>query len=60
VLIDYDFRIGRSHFRGKGWLCLIALVMMLISRTAAIWILVIPAKPAGILAFGLIHRLLGI
>jgi hypothetical protein len=19
VLIDYDFRIGRSHFRGKGW-----------------------------------------
>jgi hypothetical protein len=33
VLIDYDFRIGGSHFRGKGWRGLIALVIMLISRT---------------------------
>ena len=24
VLIDYDFRIGGSHFRGKGWRGLIA------------------------------------
>jgi hypothetical protein len=46
VLIDYDFRIGRSHFRGKGWRGLIALVMMLIFFTAAIGILAIPAKPA--------------
>jgi hypothetical protein len=59
-LIDYDFRTGGSHFRGKGWRGLIALVMMLISRTAAIWILVIPVKPPGILAFGFVHRLLGI
>jgi hypothetical protein len=59
VLIDYDFRIGRSHFRGKGWRGLIALVMMLISRTAAIWTLVIPVKPVGILAFGLLYGLLG-
>jgi hypothetical protein len=27
VLIDYDFRSGRSHFRGKGWRGLIALAM---------------------------------
>ena len=60
VLIDYDFRIGRSHFRGTGWRGLIALVMMLIFFTAAIWILAIPAKPAGMLGFGLLHRLLGI
>ena len=37
VLIDYDFRIGRSHFRGKGWGSLIALAMVLIFFTAIVY-----------------------
>jgi hypothetical protein len=37
VLIDYDFRIGGSHFRGKGWGSLIALAMVLIFFTAIVY-----------------------
>ena len=37
VLIDYDFRIGRSHFRGKGWGSLIALAMVLTFLTAIVY-----------------------
>jgi len=43
VLIDYDFRIGRSHFRGKGWRGLIALAMILIFFTATVGLLTSPA-----------------
>jgi len=59
MLIDYDFRIGRSHFRGKGWRSLIALAMVLIFFTAIVSILANPAKPAGFLGIGICDSLLG-
>jgi hypothetical protein len=60
VLIDYDFRIGRSHFRGKGWRGLIALAMVLIVFTATVGMLANSSKPAGLQGFELLNRLLGI
>ncbi|HEX3414486.1 MAG TPA: hypothetical protein VHT00_22505 [Stellaceae bacterium] len=36
MVIDYDFRLGRSHLRGKGWRGLIALVMVLLLRAMII------------------------
>ena len=43
MLIDYDFRIGRSHFRGRGWGSLIALAMVPIFFTAIVKIAANPA-----------------
>ena len=60
MLTDFDFRIGRSHFRGKGWRSLIALAMVLIFFTAIVSVLANPAKPAGFLGFSLLDRLLGV
>jgi len=37
MLVVYDFRIGRSHFRGKGWGSLIALAMVLTFLTAIVY-----------------------
>jgi len=37
MLIVYDFRIGRSHFRGKGWGSLIAVAVFLILFTAIVY-----------------------
>jgi hypothetical protein len=37
MLIDYDFRIGKIHFRGKGWGSLIAFAMVLIFFTAIVY-----------------------
>jgi hypothetical protein len=59
MLTDFDFRIGRSYFRGKGWRSLIVLAMVLIFFTVIASILANSAKPAGFLGFGLFDRLLG-
>ena len=59
ILIDYDFRTGRSHFAGKGWRSLIALAMVLTFFTAIVSILANPAKPAGFLGIGIFDSLLG-
>jgi hypothetical protein len=32
VVNDYDFRIGKNHLRGKGWLGLVALAITLTFR----------------------------
>jgi len=37
MLIVYDFRIGRSYFRGKGWDSLIAVAVVLILFTAIVY-----------------------
>jgi hypothetical protein len=37
MLTDYDFRVGGSYFRGKGWGSLIALAMVLTFLTAIVY-----------------------
>ena len=44
MVIDYDFRLGRSHLRGKGWRGLVALVMVLLLRATIIAGIAISAR----------------
>jgi hypothetical protein len=47
VLTDYDFQLGKNHFRGSGWRGLAALGVILIFRLAILGILVVSARPAS-------------
>jgi hypothetical protein len=44
VVIDYDFRLGRSHLRGKGWRGLAALVLVLMLRATIVGAIAISAR----------------
>ena len=59
VVGDYDFRLGKSHLRGKGWRGLVALVFVMTLRTATIGILAVAAKPAGVWLLQLLQQILG-
>ena len=60
VVTECNFRFGKNHLQGKGWQCLVALGLILTSRTAVvIGALIISAKPAGVLLVQLVDRLLG-
>jgi hypothetical protein len=36
VVVDYDFRLGKSHLRGNGWRGLAALAIVLTMRAAIV------------------------
>jgi hypothetical protein len=44
VVIDYDFRLGKNHFRGNGWRGLAALVIVLALRATIVGAIAIWAK----------------
>jgi hypothetical protein len=48
VVIDYDFKLGRSHLRGNGWRGLLALVLVLTLRAAIVGTIAISARPGGV------------
>jgi hypothetical protein len=57
VVIDYDFRLGKSHLRGKGWRGLAALAMVLTVRAAIVGTIAFSARPGGVWLFELIEHL---
>jgi hypothetical protein len=57
VVIDYDFRLGKSHFRGKGWRGLAALAIVLTVRAAIVGTIAFSARPGGFWLLELIERL---
>jgi hypothetical protein len=59
MVIDYDFRLGRSHLRGKGWRGLMALGLVVMLRAAMVGIVAISAKPFGVYLVQLLRGLLG-
>ena len=59
MVIDYDFRLGRSHLRGKGWRGLMALGLVVMLRAAMVGIVAISAKPVGVYLVQLLRGLLG-
>ena len=59
VVGDYDFRLGKSHLRGKGWRGLVALGFVMTPRSATIGVLAVAAKPTGFWLVQLLQRILG-
>jgi hypothetical protein len=59
VVGDYDFRVGKSHLRGKGWRGLVALGFVMTPRAATIGVLAVAAKPTGVWLLQLLHQVLG-
>jgi hypothetical protein len=59
VVGDYDFRLGKSHLRGKGWRGLVALGFVMTPRAATIGVFAIAAKPSGVWLLQLLQQILG-
>jgi hypothetical protein len=59
VVGDYDFRLGKSHLRGKGWRGLVALGFVMTPRAATIGVLAVAAKPAGVWLLQHLQQILG-
>jgi hypothetical protein len=57
VVIDYDFRLGKSHLRGNGWRGLAALAIVLTVRAAIVAAIAFSARPTGVWIFQLIEHL---
>jgi len=56
-VIDYDFRIGKSHLRGTGSRGLAALAIVFTSRAALVGAIAVSARPAGIWLVQLLQHL---
>jgi hypothetical protein len=48
VLVDYDFRLGKSHLRGSGWRGLAALAIVLTVRAAIVGAIAFSARTGSI------------
>jgi len=59
MVIDYDFRLGKSHLRGNGRRGLAALGIVLTLRAAMVGTVAISARPAAAYLLQLLQRLLG-
>ncbi len=59
VVGDYDFRLGKSHLRGKGWRGLVALGFVMTPRAATIGVLAVAAKPSGVWLLQLLQQIFG-
>ena len=59
VVGDYDFKLGKSHLRGKGWRGLVALGFVMTPRAATIGVFAIAAKPSGVWLLQLLQQILG-
>jgi len=59
MVIDFDFRLGRSHLRGNGWRGLTALGIVLALRAATLAVVVVSARPAGDGLIRLLWRSIG-
>jgi hypothetical protein len=57
VVIDYDFRLGKSHLRGNGWRGLAALAIVLTLRAAIVGAIAFSASPGGVWLARLIEHL---
>jgi hypothetical protein len=57
VVIDYDFRLGKSHLRGAGWRGLAALAIVLTARAAIVGSIAVSAIPGGVWLLQLIAHL---
>lgn len=57
MVIDYDFRLGRSHLRGNGWRGLAALALVLTLRAAIVGAIAFYATPGAVWVIRLIERL---
>jgi hypothetical protein len=57
MVIDYDFRLGKSHLRGAGPRGLAALAIVFASRAALVCLIAFSAKPAGIWLVQLLRHL---
>jgi hypothetical protein len=57
VVIDYDFRLGKSHLRGNGWRGLAALAIVLIARAVIVGAIAILARPGGVWLVQLLEHL---
>jgi hypothetical protein len=58
VLIDYDFRLAKAHFRGRGWRGLAALALVLIVRATIVAVVAISASPGAIWLVQLLKHLI--
>jgi hypothetical protein len=59
MVMEYDFRLKKSHFKGQGWRGLAALGIVLTLRTAMVGSVAILAKTACASLIQLLQRLLG-
>ncbi|MBV8935840.1 MAG: hypothetical protein JO095_08560 [Alphaproteobacteria bacterium] len=57
MVIDYDFKLGKSHFRGVGPRGLAALAMVLVPRVALIGTIALSARSGGFWLLQLAHQL---
>jgi hypothetical protein len=57
MVIDFDFRLGKSHLRGNGWRGLAALAIVLTVRAAIVGAIVFSARPGGVWLVQLIEQL---
>jgi hypothetical protein len=60
MVLDFDFKLGRSHLRGNGWRGLIALGIVVVLRAATLAAIVISARPVSQGVVRLLGRLIGI
>jgi hypothetical protein len=57
MVIDFDFRLGKSHLRGNGWRGLAALAIVLTVRAAIVGAIAFSARPGGVWLVQLIEQL---
>lgn len=57
MVIDYDFKLGKSHLRGTGLRGLAALAIVFTSRAALVGMIAFSARGAGVWLVHLLQRL---
>ena len=57
MVIDYDFKLGKSRFRGAGPRGLAALAIVLVPRVALIGAIALSARAGGFWLLQLAHQL---
>jgi hypothetical protein len=57
VVVDYDFRLGKSHLRGNGWRGLAALAIVLTMRAAIVSAVAFLARLGSVWLIQLIEQL---
>jgi hypothetical protein len=57
MVIDYDFKLGKSHLRGVGPRSLAALAIVLALRVASVGTIAVSARAVGIWLVQLAHQL---
>ena len=57
MVIDYDFRLSKSHFRGVGPRGLAALAIVLALRIALVGTIAVSTRAGGLWLVQLMHQL---